>query len=87
MNRSVEEVGGGTLVVSQFTLLADAAKGRRPSFVDAAPPETAALLVEAVRAGLEARGLTAPAGRFGAMMEVELVNQGPVTLVLDTKVR
>ncbi len=84
MNRSLEEVKGGVLVVSQFTLLGDARKGRRPSYVDAAQPEAAEPLVEAVRAGLEARGLAAVAGRFRAMMDVELVNEGPVTLVLDT---
>ncbi len=86
MNRSVEEVGGAVLVVSQFTLLGDARKGRRPSYVDAAPPEEAERRCEAVRAGLAARGLTAAAGRFRAMMDVELVNAGPVTIVLDTPV-
>jgi len=85
MNSSLAETGGGVLVVSQFTLLGDARKGRRPSYIDAAPPEAAEPLVEAVRAGLAARGLRAEAGRFRAMMEVELVNTGPVTLILDTK--
>lgn len=84
MNHSLAEVSGGVLVVSQFTLLADARKGRRPSYTDAAPPAEAEPLVEAVRAGLAARGLPAVAGRFGAMMDVELVNAGPVTIVLDT---
>jgi D-tyrosyl-tRNA(Tyr) deacylase len=84
MNRSLVETGGGVLVVSQFTLLGDARKGRRPSYIDAAPPETAEPLVEAVRAGLAARGLRAEAGRFRAMMEVELVNEGPVTIILDS---
>jgi len=75
MNRSVVDSGGGVLVVSQFTLLADARKGRRPSFADAAPPEIAAPLVDTLCDML--------GGRFGAMMDVELVNDGPVTLVLD----
>jgi D-tyrosyl-tRNA(Tyr) deacylase len=87
MNRSIAETGGGVLVVSQFTLFGDVRKGRRPSYVGAAPPETAEPLVEAVRAGLEARGVPAAAGRFRAMMDVELVNQGPVTLILDSPVR
>ncbi|HXF95951.1 MAG TPA: D-aminoacyl-tRNA deacylase [Gemmatimonadales bacterium] len=85
MNRSVAEVGGGILVVSQFTLYGDVRKGRRPSFVDAAPPEVAIPLyrkfVERVRA--RAGGLPVETGEFGAMMEVELVNDGPVTLILE----
>jgi D-tyrosyl-tRNA(Tyr) deacylase len=78
MNRSVEDVGGELLCVSQFTLYGDARKGNRPSFVDAAPPEQAEPLYERVVAGLGAR-----AGRFGARMQVELVNDGPVTLIVE----
>jgi D-aminoacyl-tRNA deacylase len=78
MNRSVEDVGGEVLCVSQFTLYGDARKGNRPSFVDAAPPEEAEPLYERVRNALGAKG-----GRFGARMRVELVNEGPVTLVVD----
>ena len=83
MNRSVEETGGGLLVVSQFTLYGDTRKGRRPSFVDAARPETAIPLYERFVALLRARGLHVETGVFGAMMEVELVNDGPVTLILE----
>ena len=83
MNRSVEEIGGGVLVVSQFTLYGDARKGRRPSFVDAARPETAIPLYERFVALFRARGLAVETGEFGAMMEVELVNDGPVTLSIE----
>lgn len=83
-DRSVEETGGAVLVVSQFTLYADTRKGRRPAFTDAAPPEVAAPLVEAVMAALRARGLRVEGGRFGAHMLVEAVNDGPVTIVLDS---
>ena len=83
MNRSVEEIGGGLLVVSQFTLYGDARKGRRPSFVDAARPEVAIPLYESFVELLRATGLPVGTGEFGAMMEVELVNDGPVTLVLE----
>jgi len=83
MNRSVEETGGGVLVVSQFTLYGDTRKGRRPSFVDAARPETAIPLYERFVALLRARGLVVETGVFGAMMEVELVNDGPVTLSIE----
>lgn len=86
MNRGLEEVGGGILIVSQFTLYGDVQKGRRPSFIAAAPPEVAIPLYERFvalvteRAG--ALGVTVATGEFGAMMEVELVNDGPVTLLL-----
>lgn len=85
MNRSVEEIGGGVLLISQFTLFGDAYKGRRPSFIGAAPPAAAEPLVAEVAAGLRRRPLTVATGRFGAMMEVELTNDGPVTLWLDTQ--
>ena len=85
MNRSVEDVGGAVLVVSQFTLHGDARKGRRPSFIDAARPEQAQPLVGRVAEGLRAAGLTVAEGRFGAMMDVELVNDGPVTILLDSE--
>lgn len=83
MNRSVLDVDGEVLVVSQFTLLADARKGRRPSFVGAAPPEHAEPLLERLVAAIVKAGVPCPTGRFGAYMEVELVNDGPVTLVLE----
>ncbi|HEY7309689.1 MAG TPA: D-aminoacyl-tRNA deacylase [Gemmataceae bacterium] len=85
MNLDVAEVGGGVLVVSQFTLYGDCRKGRRPSFIAAAPPEIAVPLYEAFVNALRALGLPVATGRFGAMMQVELVNDGPVTLILDTK--
>jgi D-tyrosyl-tRNA(Tyr) deacylase len=83
MNLPVSEVSGELLVVSQFTLYADTRKGRRPSWVDAARPEHAAPLVEAVVSGLRARGATVATGVFQAHMVVELVNDGPVTLMLE----
>lgn len=83
MNRSVREVGGGLLVVSQFTLYGDARKGRRPSFVDAARPEVAIPLYERFVDLLRGTGLPVGTGEFGAMMDVELVNDGPVTLILE----
>ena len=85
MNRDVAEVKGGMLVVSQFTLYGDARKGRRPSFVDAAGPEQAIPLYEAFINALKALGIPTATGRFGAMMQVELVNDGPVTLMVDSK--
>ncbi len=85
MNRSVAEVGGGVLVVIQFTLYGDCRKGRRPSFLDAARPEVAIPLYEAFVNGVKALGVPAATGRFGAMMQVELVNDGPVTLIVDSK--
>ena len=85
MNRSLLDVGGALLVVSQFTLMADCSKGRRPAFGRAAPPEHAEPLVEALAASARRLGVTVDTGRFGAMMEVSLVNQGPVTLLIDTR--
>ena len=83
MNLALADVGGELLVVSQFTLYGDAAKGRRPSFIDAARPETAIPLYERFVALLRERGTTVATGEFGAMMDVELVNDGPVTLWLE----
>jgi D-tyrosyl-tRNA(Tyr) deacylase len=83
MNLSLGEVEGALLVVSQFTLYGDASKGRRPSFVDAARPEIAIPLYERFLAELRDRGLEVKTGEFGARMQVELVNDGPVTLVLE----
>src|SRR5438045_8704419 len=82
-NLALEDVGGAVLLVSQFTLYGDTRKGRRPSFIDAAPPETAVPLYEAFLDAVKALGVPVAAGRFGAMMQVELVNDGPVTLILD----
>jgi D-tyrosyl-tRNA(Tyr) deacylase len=82
-DRSVGDVGGAALVVSQFTLLADTAKGNRPSFTGAAPPEEAEPLYERFCAELRALGIHVETGVFGARMAVELVNDGPVTIVLD----
>jgi D-tyrosyl-tRNA(Tyr) deacylase len=84
MNLSLADVGGGVLVVSQFTLHGDCRKGRRPSFIGAATPEVAVPLYEAFIDALRSLGLPVATGRFGAMMQVELVNDGPVTLILDT---
>lgn len=84
MNHSLIDVGGTLGVVSQFTLLGDVRKGRRPSWVDAAPPETAAPLVEAVAAAAQREGVPVVQGRFRAEMRVALVNEGPVTILLDT---
>jgi D-tyrosyl-tRNA(Tyr) deacylase len=83
-DRSVLDVAGAALVVSQFTLIADTAKGNRPSFADAAPPEEAEPLYERFCAELRGHGVPVEQGVFGARMEVELVNDGPVTVVLDT---
>jgi len=84
MNRSLLETGGEVLVVSQFTLYGDCAKGRRPGFDQAAPPALAEELYEYFQAVLAARGLKVAAGRFGASMLVSLVNDGPVTFFLET---
>jgi D-tyrosyl-tRNA(Tyr) deacylase len=83
MNLGLEDVGGAILVVSQFTLYGDASKGRRPSFIDAARPEIAVPLYEKFVELLRVKGCQVETGEFGAMMEVELVNDGPVTLVLE----
>jgi D-tyrosyl-tRNA(Tyr) deacylase len=83
MNRSLLDVGGEALVVSQFTLYADTAKGYRPSFVGAAGPELAVGVLEAFVAGLRSAGVAVAEGRFGAHMEVSLVNDGPVTILLE----
>ena len=83
MNLALTEVGGAVLVVSQFTLYGDSARGRRPSFIDAARPEQAIPLYERFCAELRGRGLRVETGEFGAEMQVELVNDGPVTLILE----
>jgi D-tyrosyl-tRNA(Tyr) deacylase len=85
MNLATAEVGGALLVVSQFTLAGSLARGRRPSFDGAAPPEEAESLVAALVAGLREAGLPVETGRFRALMQVELVNDGPVTFVLDVR--
>jgi len=87
MNRSLLESGGTLGVVSQFTLLGDVRKGRRPAFTAAAPPERAEPLVECVAASARELGVTVVTGRFGASMRVSLVNDGPVTLLVDTERR
>jgi D-tyrosyl-tRNA(Tyr) deacylase len=83
MNLPLADVGGALLVISQFTLYGDASKGRRPSFVGAAPPREAEALYDRFVALLRERSLAVETGRFGAMMDVELVNDGPVTLTLE----
>ena len=85
MNLGLSEVKGDILVISQFTLYGDVARGRRPSFVGAARPEVAIPLYEHFLAGLRQRGITVAAGEFGADMQVEIHNDGPVTLVLDRR--
>jgi D-tyrosyl-tRNA(Tyr) deacylase len=84
MNRSVLDVGGGILVVSQFTVYADTRRGRRPSFVDAAPPELAEPLIDEVVTSLRALGVPVATGRFRTHMHVGLVNDGPVTVTLES---
>ena len=83
MNLALSDVGGAALVVSQFTLYGDAQKGRRPSFIDAARPELAIPLYESFKKQLRQLGVPVESGEFGAMMDVELVNDGPVTLWLE----
>ena len=85
MNRSVQEVGGEVLVVSQFTLAASTRKGNRPSFTDAEDPGRAEVFYEDFIAGLRASGIEVRSGVFGAMMAVSLVNDGPVTIILDSR--
>ena len=85
MNRSLADVSGGMLVVSQFTLLGDCRKGRRPSFIAAAEPEVAQQLYESVVTAVAGRGIEVATGQFRAQMDVALVNNGPVTLLLDSK--
>ncbi len=87
MTQSVTDVGGSVLVVSQFTLAGDCRKGRRPSFDDAAPPQSARPLYEAVVRELRDTGLAVATGEFQAMMQVSLVNDGPVTILLDSRKR
>jgi D-tyrosyl-tRNA(Tyr) deacylase len=83
MNLALSDVGGSLLVISQFTLYGDTQKGRRPSFIDAAPPNIAEPLYEKFVAMLRGLGVRVETGKFGAMMDVELVNDGPVTLVIE----
>ena len=87
MNLSLEEIGGALLVVSQFTLLGDCTKGRRPSFIGAAPPELAERLYNTFIVAASSKGIPTATGRFRAMMDVELINDGPVTLLLDSRKR
>ena len=85
MNRDLGEVGGAVLIVSQFTLYGDCRKGKRPSFIEAAAPPIAIPLYEAFINGVKALGIPVATGRFGADMKVELVNDGPVTLIVESK--
>lgn len=85
MNKSLLDVGGSLLVISQFTLLGDARKGRRPSFTQAARPEKAIPMYERFIDSMKEKNITTEAGEFGAHMEVELINDGPVTILLDSK--
>jgi len=85
MNLDVVQVSGAMLIVSQFTLLADCRKGRRPSYTGAAPPQLAESLYEAFIIAVSSQGVPVETGRFGAMMDVALVNDGPVTLIVETR--
>lgn len=85
MNRSLIEKGGEIMVVSQFTLLGDCRKGRRPSFIEAAPPDKAEELYEYFVGQLESKGTTVATGQFGAKMKVSLINDGPVTLIIESR--
>ena len=85
MNRSVADIGGSILIISQFTLLGDCRKGRRPGFTDAAPPELADKLYEEYVHALRSQGVTVATGVFRANMQVSLVNDGPVTIMLDSR--
>jgi D-tyrosyl-tRNA(Tyr) deacylase len=85
MNRSLLDVGGQALVVSQFTLYADVRRGRRPSFTDAAPPSLAEPLVESFKEAIAGYGLTVASGIFGAYMQIDIRNEGPVTIWLDSE--
>ena len=87
MNLGLADVGGAMLVVSQFTLFGDCRKGRRPSFIQAAPPELAERLYETFVAAVGVQGILVATGKFRAMMQVELVNDGPVTIILDSRKR
>ena len=84
MNRSLQDIGGSMLVVSQFTLLGDCRKGRRPSFAGAGPPELAEMLYEQFVTYVKQMGTDVATGEFGAMMQVSLINDGPVTLIIET---
>lgn len=86
MNRSLLDIGGEMLVVSQFTLLGDCRKGRRPSFIEAAAPDTANALYEYFVKEVKKKGVTVQTGQFRAMMDVALINDGPVTLVIESKI-